>query len=449
MSVYRISYLAVCLGWLLLGRFDLNAQVTQYGIPFNKVPDPRDVSIYQVNIRVFSKEGNFNGVIARLDSIKALGTNVIYLMPTYPVGQIKGVNSPYCIRDYRSVNPEFGTLADLRKLVEEAHKRGMSVLMDWVANHTSFDHIWIKNKSWYRQDSLGNIISPPGTGWNDVAQLNFSNREMTREMIQCMKYWISAANIDGYRCDYTDGPPFEFWKEALDTLRNNTGHRLILLSEGRRSDHFSAAFDYNFGFDFFDNLRHIYKDGRSARTIDSFNLADYKNASDQQRMVRYTSNHDVNGSDGTPLELFGGKKGSMAAFVVVAYMRSIPMIYGGQEVGTPYRLRFPFVEKDIDWTLNADLTAEYKKLLAFYNSSDAIRRGRLSTYSSNEVVCFKKVLKGKEVLVLVNMSTGQLNFPIPASLQNTSWKDTFSKKRVSLANEITLTGYEYLVLKKE
>lgn len=444
-----ISRFLFCLALLFSG-FHLTAQASarRYGVPFNKVPDPRDVSIYQVNIRVFSKEGNLNGVIARLDSIKSLGTNVIYLMPTYPVGQVKGVNSPYCIRDYRSVNPEFGTLADLQKLVAEAHKKGMAVLMDWVANHTSFDHTWIKNKTWYLQDSLGNIISPPGTGWNDVAQLNFSNHDMTAEMIQCMKYWVLTANIDGFRCDYTDGPPFEFWKQALDTLRNTTGHRLIMLSEGRRSNHFTAGFDYNFGFDFFNNTKRIYSDGISAQTIDSFNLIDYKNTSDKQRMVRYTSNHDVNGSDGTPLELFGGLKGSMAAFVVVAYMKSIPMIYGGQEVGTPYRLRFPFTEKDIDWSLNPDLTVEYKKLLAFYNRSTAIRRGSLTTYSNDQVVCFKKVWKKEQVLVVINLQPGQMQFQVPAELQNTSWKNAFSDKRVSLAKSTSLTGYEYLVLKK-
>lgn len=144
----------------------------QFGKPFKGVPDRRDVTLYQVNMRVFSKDGNFKGVAERLDSIKALGINVIYLMPIYPVGKVKSVNSPYCIQDYKSVNPEFGTLDDLRTLVAGAHSRNMAVLLDWVANHTSYDHVWTKNKSWYLQDSSGNIISPPGMGWNDVAQLN-------------------------------------------------------------------------------------------------------------------------------------------------------------------------------------------------------------------------------------------------------------------------------------
>src|SRR5687768_3655717 len=177
-----------------------SAQYAQYGTPFKNVPDRQDVTIYQVNMRVFSKEGNFQGVIARLDSIKALEANVIYLMPHYPVGKVRSSNSPYCIQDYKAVNPEFGTLDDLRALVNGAHSRNMAVMIDWVANHTSYDHEWTKNKSWYLLDSAGNIVHPPGTNWRDVAQLNFKNADMRLALIDAMKYWVYAANIDGFRC---------------------------------------------------------------------------------------------------------------------------------------------------------------------------------------------------------------------------------------------------------
>ena len=227
----------------------------QSGKPFDNVPDRRDVSIYQVNMRVFSKEGNFRGVIARLDSIRALGFNVVYLMPIYPVGKLRAVNSPYCISDYMSVNKEFGTLDDLRELVEGAHERKMAVILDFVANHTAYDNPWTQNKSWYLQDPQGNIISPPGMGWNDVAQLNFKNQDMRNALIAAMKYWILEANIDGYRCDYSDGPPHDFWKQALDSIKSIRPKNLLLLSEGSRSDHFRAGFDYNFGFRFFHHLK--------------------------------------------------------------------------------------------------------------------------------------------------------------------------------------------------
>ena len=417
----------------------------QYAKPFKNVPDRRDVTMYQVNMRVFSPEGNFKGVIQRLDSIKALGVNVIYLMPHYPVGKIKSVNSPYCVRDYKAVNPEFGTLDDLRALVEGAHRRNMAVLIDWVANHSSFDNEWTKNKSWYLQDSAGNIIHPPGTNWTDVAQLNFKNADMRLAMIDAMKYWVYTANIDGFRCDYTDGPPLDFWKQAIDTLRNISTHKLLMMAEGRRSEHYKVGFDYNFGFRFFGGLRSIYGRNRSVKSIDTLNVSDYIDASNGQSIIRYTSNHDVNGSDGTPLELFGGRKGSMAAFVVIAYMKSIPMIYGGQEVGTPQRLVFPFTSSKIDWSLNPDLTAEYKRIIAFRNKSEAVRRGKLASYSSDDVCAFTKTLGSKKVLVLSNLRNKPIDYSIPSDLSNSSWKNVFNGTKTVLTHTITLEPYSYLV----
>ena len=428
----------VCLVWNAQGQ-------KRFGTPFDRVPDPRDVSIYQVNMRVFSPEGNFQGVIARLDSIRALGFNVVYLMPIYPVGQKRSVNSPYCIRDYTAVNKEFGTLEDLRHLVEESHARGMAVILDWVANHTAYDHPWTQNKSWYLQDEAGNIISPPGMGWNDVAQLNFKNQDMRNALIAAMKYWVLEANVDGFRCDYSDGPPHDFWKQALDTIRGIKSHSLLLLSEGRRSDHFKAGFDYNFGFRFFHHLKEIFSDKESARVIDTLNTRDYVGANANQRMVRYTSNHDVNGSDGTPLELFGGKKGSMAAFVIAAYMKSVPMLYNGQEVGTPHRLTFPFTSTKIDWTLNPDLKEEYRKLIAFRNSSLAIRRGEMVSFTTDDVCAFTKQEDRERVLVLVNVRNRAITYEVPAAVRG-SWKDAFTKKAMKVSKTMKLEPFQYMVL---
>lgn len=420
----------------------------QYRTPFNKVPDRRDVTMYQVNIRAFSEHGNLNGVIARLDSIKALGVNVIYLMPIYPVGVLKTTNSPYCIRDYRAVNHEFGTLNDLRNLVDGAHRRNMAVVLDWVANHTSYDHVWIKHKSWYLQDSTGNIISPPGTGWNDVAQLNFKNFAMRREMIKDMKYWVYAANVDGFRCDFADGPPIDFWRQAIDTLRNISTHKLLMLAEGTRSANFDAGFDYNFGFSFYGNLKSIYSANKSVLSIDTLNQRDYIGASNGQQVVRYITNHDVNSSDGTPLQLFDGKKGSMAAFVVVACMKSVPMIYNGQEIGMATPITFPFTTVKIDWTSDPDVTAEYKKIIAFRNSNTAVRRGHLTSYSSADICAFTKVQSGDTVLVISNLRNRSINYSLLSNIANTSWHDGMNGKKVTLKGQLNLNPYQYFILKK-
>lgn len=421
----------------------------QYGTPFSGVPDSRDVTLYQVNMRVFSSGGNFKGVLARLDSIKALGVSVVYLMPVYPVGIIRTSNSPYCVKDYKAVNPEFGTLEDLRAVVDGIHSRKMAVILDWVPNHTSFDNAWTSNKSWYLQDSSGNIISPPGTGWNDVAQLNYNNAEMRKAMISAMKYWVLTANIDGFRCDFADGQPVDFWKQAIDTLRNISSHKLLMMAEGTRSANYTAGFDYNFGFRFFKDLENVYKQNRSARSIDSLNVSDYMGAADDGRqIIRYITNHDVNGSDGTPLELFGGEKGSMAAFVVAAYMKSVPMIYNGQEVGTPYRLVFPFTSKKVDWTINPGTTAEYKKVIAFRNSSNAIRRGNVTSYTTDDVCAFTKTLGKEKVLVISNLRNKSIDFTLPSALKNSSWKNAMNGGRVALSGSVSLQPYTYLVLKK-
>ncbi len=420
----------------------------QYGTPFANVPDRQDATIYQVNIRAFSDAGNLQGVISRLDSIKALGINVIYLMPVYPVGTLKAVNSPYCVKDYLSINSEFGTLTDLRALVDGAHSRNMSVMMDWVANHTSWDNAWItEHKDWYKQDANGNIVSPGS--YADVAQLNFSNASMRLEMIKDMKYWVYTANVDGFRCDFADNPPLDFWTQAIDTLRNIKTHKLLLLAEGSRSANYTAGFDYNFGFGFYGNLKSIYSSNTSVTSIDNLNTSEYTNASNGQMVVRYITNHDVNGSDGTPVSLFNGRNGSMAAFIVAAYMKSVPMIYDGQEVGMTTPITFPFTSVNIDWSLNPDVTAEYKKIIAFRNGSDALRRGSLTAYSSNDVCVFTKELDGKKVLVLVNMRTAAVNYTTPAALLNTTWKDAFDASAFTVTGTVTLQPFEYKILVSE
>jgi glycosidase len=419
----------------------------QYGTPFANVPEPADVVLYQVNTRAFSAQGNFRGVIARLDSIKALGANVIYLMPVYPIGILKGVNSPYCVKDHYSVNPELGTINDLRELVDGAHNRNMSVILDFIANHTAWDHPWVtQHKDWYAQDGAGNVISPPNMGWNDVAQLNFSNAAMRKEMIKAMKSWIYNANIDGFRCDYSDGPPADFWKQAIDTLRKIRTHKLLLMAEGSRNTNYTVGFDFNFGFGFFGQLKSIYNNNKSVLTIDSLNQAEYINANPGQQIIRYTSNHDVNGAEGTPQELFGGNEGAMAAFVVAAFMKSVPMIYNGQEVGMSERIPFPFTSVKIDWTKNKETTALYKQLIAFRNNSAAIRKGQLDSYSNEAVCAFTKTFNNEKVLVIVNMRNAAMNYTLPAAIAG-NWKDALSGADIVIGGSLALLPYEFKIYK--
>lgn len=425
------------------------APLVQYGTPFNGVVDRQDATIYQVNMRPFSNQGNFQGVIARLDSIKALGANVVYLMPIHPVGTVLSVNSPYAVKDYKAVNTEFGTLADLRALVDGAHSKNMSVILDWVANHTAWDNPWItSHRDWYLQDGGGSIVSPPGMGWNDVAQLNFNNSAMRQEMIKNLKYWVYTANIDGFRFDYADGPPLDFWKQAIDTLRSITTHKILLLAEGNRSNHYTAGFDFTFGFSFFGQLKNIMNNNQAVTLIDGLNNSEYVSASNGQQVVRYLTNHDVNGSDGTPLDLFGGVNGSMAAFVVAAYMKSVPMIYNGQEVGFPTRITFPFTGTKINWNINPTITAEYKNVIALRNSSAAIRRGSLSSFSNADICAFTKELGAERIFVAANLRNTPITYTLPPSVANSTWLNAFTGSTTTLATQLILQPYSYVVLKK-
>jgi glycosidase len=425
---------------------------TQYGTSFEKMPSKEDAVIYQVNIRAFSQAGTLKGVQERLTQIQELGANVIYLMPIYPVGKVKAsgeLGSPYAVQDYKAVNPDFGTLQDLQVLVEEAHKKNMAVVLDWVANHTSWDNAWItQHKNWYQQDDKGNIIIPPGTNYNDVAQLDFNNTEMKNAMIDAMEYWVYNANIDGFRCDYADFVPQTFWSDAITKLRSiKKNQTILMLAEGSKVNHFASGFDYTFGFNFFSTLEKIFKESKPATTIQDSNATEYaNNYNTENRVVRYTSNHDVNLSEGTPLELFGGKKGSIATFVVAAYMKSVPMIYNGQEVGYDKRLNY-FAKTPIDWTTaDASMLAEYKKIIAFRNTSNAVKRGTYTGYSSDAISTFTMVKDAEKVLVLSNLTNNSVKYLVANSLKAT-WKDAITGTSVTLGAEITLLPFQYLILK--
>jgi glycosidase len=420
----------------------------QYGTPYSQVPDPRDAIIYQVNMRAFSTAGNFAGVQARLDSIQALGVNVVYLMPVYPVGVLKSINSPYCIQYFDSVATEYGTLTDLRALVDGAHQRNMAVIFDWVAEQTSWDNPWIGNKTWYQQDGNGNIISQGS--YTDVAALNFNSAPMRLAMIKAMKYWVYAANIDGFRCDDADVVPFSFWQQSIDTLRGITTHNLLLFAEGTSGTEYTAGFQLQYGFGFYYNMKNqIFGGGGSVKSIDSVNTVEFSSATGDDQVVRYTSNHDVDNTDGTPLTLFGGKQGSLAAFLVAAYMDGIPMIYDGQEVGCAVQLTYFNNSTPIDWSTNPDMTAEYKRIIAFRNGSDAVKRGSLLSFSSNDVCVFTKSYNNQQVLVIANLRNAAESYTMPSTLANTSWTNAEDGSSLSLGAQLSLQPYQYIILKNQ
>ncbi len=422
-----------------------------FAAPFAGVPATKDVAMYEVNMRAFSAAGDFKGVQARLDSIKALGINVLWLMPIHPIGILKNageLGSPYSVRDYKDINAEFGNLDDLQTLVKEAHNRNMAVIIDWVANHTSWDNAWITaHPDWYTKDALGNISIPAGTNWADVADLNYSNTIMRTFMISAMKYWVLKANIDGFRCDYADGVPADFWKQAIDSLKTLPNRKYILLAEGSLNEQFSAGFAMNYSWNFFGQISNVYKNNLAVSSLFGTHNSEYAAMPNGTAKLRYITNHDQSAWEDSPIVLLKGKAGSLSAFVLAAFLGGVPLIYDGQEVGRADRTPF-FSKSPINWNQNPDIFKEYKRLMAFRQSSNAVKEGTLEQINDSKVVVFKRVFQSEEVLVLVNTQGSISNYTLAASLANTTWKNALDNSDVVFSTSVSLQPYQYLILKK-
>lgn len=419
---------------------------SQYSTPFANVPATEDIVMYEVNLRAFSPGGDLQGVIDKLDHLQSLGVNVVWLMPVHPVGEVNSVNSPYSVKEYKEVSAEYGSLEDLRTLTEECHKRNMAVIMDWVANHTAWDHDWITNEDWYTQDASGDIVHPPGTNWQDVADLDFTNSEMRLAMIDAMKYWVLEANVDGYRCDYADGIPFDFWEQAIDTLTAIPGRDLVLLAEGTRNNHFAAGFDLTYGWDFYGALINVFN-GASANKLYEVHKQVYSSIPDGKHRLRFTTNHDESAWEQTPMVFFNGKEGALTASVLAVYMGGVPLLYTGQEVGRRENVPF-FSNSTINWNENPDMLQEYQALLQFYKQSEAAKKGSTTFYSNADVVSFKKTGNNEELVIIANIRDEQVNFTLPDRLQNTQWQDALSGNEVMLETSIPLDKYQYFILQK-
>jgi alpha-amylase len=415
-------------------------------VPFDKVPPVNEMVIYEVNFMTFGPSGTINNVLNRIDSIKSLGVNVIWLMPVYPEGKLKGVGSPYCIQDYTSVNPDLGTLEDLKHFVKESHKRGMAVILDWVANHTSWDNPWIENTDWYTQDQQGNIVTP-NPDWKDVADLNFSNSEMRLEMIKSMKYWFTASNIDGYRCDAADMIPNDFWKQAIDSLNKLPGRDLILLAEGSRKDHFTAGFQMTYSWNFQTKLKSIFLDGKPASSIYQTNVDEYTSLTPENQKLRFITNHDIYSWENSPVNQFVTKNGSLSAFVIAAFMGGVPLICSGQEVAYSSTISF-FNLNPLNWSQNNEILNNYKKVMQIRGTLPEVISGNLLTYNNDDVLIFKRTDSDSEVLIIVNARNAAKTLSLPAELQNTIWENQWDQTNLDLGNQISLTPFEFILAKR-
>ena len=412
-----------------------------------EMPAVADIAMYQVNPRVFAPDHSLNAVAARIDSIRDLGVNVMWVMPIYPIGIEKGKNSPYCISDYKAIAPEFGTIDDFKNLAKVCHEHGMGIILDWVANHTAWDHPWVKeHPDWYTHDEkTDTIIHPRPWDWYDVADLNYDNKDMRTAMIDAMKFWIVEVGIDGFRCDVADGVPADFWKDAIDQLRTAAGDRkIVMLAEGKRSDNFTVGgFDMNYGWDYKDELVKVWK-GAPVSDLIKADKAEYDSLPAGKVKMRFTTNHD-HSTEATPCQEFTNDRGAMAAYVATIFPHGGALIYGSQEVGYPEPINF-FKFVPVDWTAKPEIYKEYQHLIGLYNDHPALRKGKMTAFPDNDVLVFEKKDAAERFLVVANLRNEQKTVNVPADWMNRQAQDQATGQNVQLGNTLTLTPFQYFIL---
>ena len=322
-------------------------------------------NIYEVNIRQYSVEGNFKAFSKALPRLRKMGVETLWFMPVYPIGvqkRLGSLGSYYSIKDYKAVNPEFGTLNDFKSLVKKAKHAGFKIIIDWVANHTAWDHVWtLEHPEYFERDANGNFLSP--FDWKDVIQINHKNVAQEEAMIDAMEFWITECNIDGFRCDMAHLTPLGFWKKArtrLDAIKP-----LFWLGEYDELEFpdYIEAFDASYSWTWMHQSQAFYEKKVPLGKLFEV-LKNYDDMGDNSMRAWFTTNHDENSWNGTEFEKYGNM--AMALAVFSATWNGIPLLYSGQEAMNKKRLKF-FDKDPIDWPKDLPLQNFYKTLLNLHS----------------------------------------------------------------------------------
>lgn len=396
--------------------------------------------IYQANPRFFGDNECLKGLTRQVSRIAGMECDILWVMPVYEPGELNGIGSPYCIRDFKAVNPRYGTMTDLKELVNTAHSSGMKVILDWVANHTAWDCSWItEHPDWYVKDAAGNIVSP--SGWSDVAQLNFANADMRAAMKDAMLFWVEQLGIDGYRCDYADGVPHDFWSDVITALRAKNSD-MIMLAETANPDYYADGFDMIYDWNSSTTISSAFNGGKPADVVKEATEALAK-VPDGKSILRYVFNHDV-AAENNVATMFGAPEGVPAAYVLASMLNGTPMIYSSMDVeGLSGKLSF-FNYMTLDFSTS--LSDEYKAINAAFKASAEVRRGELRDFSNSSVVCFTRVIPGHNLLVAVNTTGSEKSIKSPISLAGSTMTGLIDGKQVTVPVEISLEPYSYTIL---
>jgi 1,4-alpha-glucan branching enzyme len=429
--------------------------------------------IYEANIRQYSPEGTLNAFTKDIPKLKELGVKVIWLMPVYPVSMknrkatgdlsVEDIKDPkerekylgsyYAISDYTAINPDMGTYADFDNLVKTAHENGMYVILDWVANHTGWDHKWItEHPEYYYKNKKGEVTDPlnPETGeswgWTDVAHLDYTSKALYEPMKNEMLFWVKEHNVDGFRCDVADNVPTEFWQFAIPQLEEVKP--LFMLMESNKPYLFKDIFDMGYGWDLHHIMNDIAKGHKTVKDLDAY-LAKKDTMYDKSdMMMNFITNHDENSWSGSEFERMGD---GVEAFAALTYtVPGMPLIYTGQEYDLERRLKF--FEKDSISKVKKKMYPVYEKLGALKNSNVALNGGknpasykRINTSDDASILAFEREKGGKKVWYVANLSKSPKTFTLPVEGTFTDYM-TGKKLTLTKGQKHQFNAWQYYVL---
>lgn len=367
----------------------------------------RDGVVYEIYPRAFSQQGNFNGVTARLDDLKGLGVNILWLMPIHPIGQEKKkgtIGSPYSVRDYYGINPDYGTKEEFHRLISEAHRREMKVIIDIVANHTSWDSVMMKWPDFYERDATGRITYPHD--WSDVAELNYANPKLRRYMTDMLKFWIGEFDLDGFRCDVAEEVPTDFWENAraeLDKIKPD----IVMLAEGHKAELLLKAFDFDYSWPIHSALTSVLQGRGRASDLREEWEKEFKEWPRGALHMRFSDNHD----ERRAIARFG-ERGALAASALVFTLDGVPLLYNGMEVGDTTESGAPalFEKLPVFWPIaerRPEFPRFYKQMMLLRRNSNALRRGSvewLRNSDESRVLAYVRRSPDEELLVAINFS---------------------------------------------
>lgn len=416
----------------------------------------RTTNIYEVNVRQYTQEGTFAAFEKELPRLKKMGVETLWFMPITPIAQLnkKGtLGSQYAAYDYTTINPEFGTLDNFKHLVDEAHKMGFKVIIDWVANHTGWDHVWTKSHpEWYLKDADGSFHK--ASGMDDIIELDYSNKEMRLAMIDAMKYWVKETNIDGFRCDLASWVEVDFWQQARPEVEKLKPMFFLGEFDELEAPEYGKVFDASYSWKWMHLSKDFYQKHLPLSDLKNL-LEQYSKIGDNSMRAWFTSNHDENSWNGTEYEKYGDLAPALAVFS--ATWNGVPLLYNGQELPMKSK-RLEFFEKDpIPWNGKYELEDFYKTLFALKSENPALRGGDpavttfwVNTTSNDKILAYLRKNGEREVLVLINTTKDPVNFKLEDDNSVGNFKNVFSKSKTEFTkgSDVSLPAFGYLVYEK-